>query len=333
MKNKEKKIYTSLKKSPFTFKPKDITIKDDAFHGSNYPRFTEWWYFDAIFDNGYSIELNIRVLSIIKNRFVLIYKRTDIYKDGKLIKHRRKRCKLKNFKASREKPSVIISGKEFVKGYKDKNSGDVIYNISFEFDDILTDLVFKSQTKGWKGKNPGGDGWAVILPRAEVSGSITVDGEKINVKGIGYHDHNWDVRYAAAKNNHGWFWGKIYTDSFTVTWATIYKNKNLGQPLLIINENNKGYINFKPLEIKFIGDKLNIKNKKEIPTHFVLEAENDKADLKFSMDAKDLHHDTVMFRYNYWRYHMICNGEIRVGNKTEKVNDIQIAEFLRFNDK
>ena len=89
-------IYTSLKKSPFLFKPEDITIKDDAYHGSDYPRFTEWWYFDAVFDNGYSIELNIRVLSIIKDRLVLIYKRTDIYKDGKLIKHMRKRCRKKD---------------------------------------------------------------------------------------------------------------------------------------------------------------------------------------------------------------------------------------------
>jgi len=326
-------IYTSLKESPFVFKPEDVTIKDDAYHGSKYPRFTEWWYFDAVFDNGYSIELNIRVLSIIKDRLVLIYKRTDIYKDGKLIKHRRKRCRLKDFKASKENPSVKLSGKEFIKGYKDKKNGNLIYDLSFEFKDISADLRFTSSTQGWKGTNPGGDRWAVMLPRAKVNGKIKVDGQEIKVKGIGYHDHNWDVRYSAAKNNHGWFWGKIYTDSYTVTWATIYKNKYTGQPLLVINENNNGYTNFKPKEINFIGDKLSLESRKKIPLHFILEAENSKAKLKFSMNAKDLHHDTVMLKYHYWRYHMSCNGTIKVGNKTEEVNDIQIAEFLRFRDK
>ena len=114
---------------------------------------------------------------------------------------------------------------------------------------------------------------------------------------------------------------------------SIYKYKNFGQPLLIINEINKGYINFKPEEIKFIGDKLDFENKKMIPHHFILEADNGKAKLKISMDKKDLHHDKVMVKYHYWRYHVICNGTITIGNKTEDVIDTQIAEFIRFNNK
>jgi predicted secreted hydrolase len=326
-------IYTSLKKSPFRFNASDISIKDDAYHDSKAKRFTEWWYFDAIFDNGYSIGLNIRVLSIIKNKFVPIYKRTDIYKEGKLIKHHRKKYRLKDFEASKEKPSVRIAGKEVINGYIDKKTGDLTYDLSFSFEDVSADLQFIASTKGWKGNNPGGDGWAVIIPRAEVKGKIKVNNEEINVKGIGYHDHNWDVRYAAAKNNHGWFWGKIYSKSYTVTWATIYKNKDIGQPLLVVNENNKGYINFKPEEIKFIGDKLKIQNKKMIPHHFILEADNGKAKLKFSMDTEEFHHDKVMVRYHYWRYHMMCNGIITIDNKTESVKDTQIAEFLRFKNK
>jgi predicted secreted hydrolase len=331
--NKENNIYTSLKDSPFKFTPSNISIKDDAFHDSTAPRFTEWWYFDAMFDNGYSIQLNVRFLSIIKNRFALIYKRTDIYKDGKLIKHYRKRYSLKDYDASKEIPCVKLDGKEVIKGFVDKKTGNLMYDLSFEIENTSANLRFKSCTKGWKGTNPGGDGWAVIIPRAEVNGKIKVNDEEIDVKGIGYHDHNWDVRYSATQNNHGWFWGKIYSNNFTITWATIYKNKEIGQPLLVINENNKGYINFKPEEIKFIGDKLSLKNKKMIPLHFILEANNGNEKLKFSMDVKDLHHDTNMIKNHYWRYHMICTGTITVGDKTETVKDVQIAEFLRFKNK
>ena len=331
--DKKNEAYTSMKDSSFRFTPKDISIKDDAFHGSTAPRFTEWWYFDAVFDNGYSIQLNIRVLSVIKNRFALIYKRIDVYKKGKLIKHYRKRFGLKDYDASMEIPYVKLGGKEVIKAFVDKKSGDLIYDLCFEIENTSANLRFKSLTKGWKGKNPGGDGWAVILPRAEVQGKIKVNNEVIDVKGIGYHDHNWDVRYSVTKNNHGWFWGKIYSNNFTVTWATIFKNKKLGQPLLVLNENDKGYINFQPEEIRFIGDKLSLEDKKKIPHHFILEADNRKEKLKFSMDSKDLHHDTVMIRYNYWRYHLMCNGTISVGNKTETVKGIQIAEFLRFKNK
>lgn len=277
--------------------------------------------------------MNVRVLSIIKNRYAIIYKRIDIYKEGKIIKHYRTRYRLKDLEASKQIPNVKLSGKEVIKGIIDKKTGDLIYDVSFEILDTSVNLRFKSCTKGWKGTNPGGDGWVVILPRAEVKGKIKIDTDEIDVKGIGYHDHNWDVRYSVTKNNHGWFWGKIYSDNYTVTWATIYKNKNIGQPLLVLNENNKGYINFKPEEIKFIGDNLILKNKKMIPHHFILEANNGKEKVKISMDTKDLHHDTVMIRYNYWRYHMICNGTITVGDKTENVEGIQIAEFLRFKDK
>ena len=326
-------MYRSLKDSPFKFNPTDISLNDDAYHSSTAPRFTEWWYFDAMFDNGYSIQLNVRVLSIIKNRFYIIYKRLDIYKEGELIKHYRKRYSLKDYEASKEIPYLKLNGKEVIKGSIDKKTGNLIYDLSFEIENTSANLRFRSCTKGWKGINPGGDGWAVILPRADVYGKIKVNNKMIDVKGIGYHDHNWDVRYSVTKNNHGWLWGKIYSNNFTITWATIYKNKETGQPLLVLNENNKGYINFKPEEIKFIGDKLSLENKKIIPHHFLLEADNGRIKIKLSMDTKGLHHDKTMIRYNYWRYHLMCTGTIAVDDEIETVEGIQIAEFLRFKDK
>ncbi len=163
MTNEENNTYTSLKDSPFKFTPSNVSIKDDAFHSSTAPRFTEWWYFDAMFDNGYSIQLNIRFLSIIKNRFALIYKRIDIYKEGQLIKHYRKRYSLKDYDASKEIPSVKLGGKEVIKGFVDKKTGNIIYDLSFEIENTSANLRFRSCTKGWKGTNPGGDGWAVII--------------------------------------------------------------------------------------------------------------------------------------------------------------------------
>jgi hypothetical protein len=322
--------YKSSKKSTFLFSPIDISIDDDAFHRSEAPRFTEWWYFDTVFDNGYSAQMSIRVLSIIKNRLVLIYQRLDIYKDGHLIKHNKKRFSLKKFDASNDLPLIKYNGKKVLEGYIDKTTGKWIYNLFFEIQDTSANLRFEGATKGWKGINPGGDRWAVILPLADVIGKIKVNNKEIDVKGTGYHDHNWDVRASVARINHGWFWGKINTKSYTITWATIFKTHDLGQPLLVVNMINGGYINVKPENISFIGDDLRLDHKKNIPNQFILQAKNGNVDLNFHMKVLDIHHVKMMLRMNYWRFHVLCDGYIKIDSKKESIKEMHIAEFLRF---
>jgi predicted secreted hydrolase len=322
-------IYKSKKDSQFVFLPEEISIEDDGFHESEASRFTEWWYFDAVFDNGYSAQMSVRLLSIIKKRLVIIFQRLDIYKDGELVVHHRKRCPLRNFKALREIPLVKLGDKQVINGYIDKNTGNWVYDLSFEINDTSANLRFEGQTQGWKGRNPGGDWWAVLVPRADVKGTINVNGKQINVSGIGYHDHNWDVRLKAAKNL-GWFWGKINFKNFTVTWATIFKDMNIGQPLLVINKIKEGHINALPQNIDFIGDDLCIENGKSIPHRFVLQTNTEDATLNVTMKVLKIHHVKMMLRMHYWRFHVSCKGSLKVGSEYESVDETQIAEFIRF---
>jgi hypothetical protein len=56
--NNEKQINRFDEKiDTFEFSPQDINLKDDAYHGSKGLQFTEWWYFDAALNDGYSIQL------------------------------------------------------------------------------------------------------------------------------------------------------------------------------------------------------------------------------------------------------------------------------------
>jgi len=322
-------IYKSNKDSQFVFLPEAISIEDDGYHESETPRFTEWWYFDAVFDNGYSAQMSVRLLSIIKKRLVLIFQRLDIYKDGELVSHNRKRCSLRNFKAKREIPLVKLDDIQVINGYINKNTGNWVYDLSFEINDTSVNLKFEGQTQGWKGRNPGGDWWAVLLPRAEVNGTITVKDKQIDVSGIGYHDHNWDVRAKAAKNL-GWFWGKINFKNFTVTWATIFKDMNVGQPLLVINKINEGYINVLPQKIDFVGDDLCMENGKSIPHRFILKTKTENAALDVTMKVLKIHHVKMMLRMHYWRFHVSCKGSLKVGLEQESVDETHIAEFIRF---
>ena len=325
--NKKQKPYESAKKSPFTFSPKKINLSDDAFHGSKAPRYTEWWYFDAVFDNGYSIQLSVRLLSIIKNRVVPVFKRLDIYKNGELLTHNKKRYSWKQFQASKEKPDVKLADKQVIKGEIKDNQ--LKYKLDFKVNNNSAKLELNSSTEGWKGNNPGGDMWAVIIPRADVKGAININGEEIKVKGIGYHDHNWDVRASAAKN-HGWFWGKINFDRYTITWASIFKDRNIGQPLLIINKVGNGFINLKPEEIYFRGNDMRATNGKMIPHEIILKGKNNDAELDIKMKLLKIHHVKMMLRMHYWRYHVSCKGFLKINGKKETVDETHIAEFLKF---
>lgn len=325
--------YKNNKKCSFSFSPIDITIKDDAFHSSKSSRFTEWWYFDTIFDNGYSTQLGIRVLSIIKNRIVLISQRFDIYKDGKLIKHIITRYPLKKFYASSSKPLVKLNDKPVIEGRSDKSTGKWVYDVSFNIGKYSADLCFEGETKGWKGKTPASrdeDWWAVVMPRAKVTGLLKINNKEIKVKGIGYHDHNWEVKSSAAFKNLGWFWGKINTNKYTLTWATIFKNIDLGQSALVINIKNGDYLNIKPENINFIAKDLYINNKKKIPKKIIIQAKNNEVDLDFSMKILDIHHVKILMKMHYWRFHLLCEGKIKIGLEEETTKSFQIAEFIRF---
>ena len=59
----------------------DITPKDDAFHGNINLLDIEWWYFDAVFDNGYSLHVGVRTYHIRNSG--IVQSRINVYKEGK----------------------------------------------------------------------------------------------------------------------------------------------------------------------------------------------------------------------------------------------------------
>jgi predicted secreted hydrolase len=327
--NKDQQSFKSAKNIDFLYSPEDISLEDDSFHGSTAPRFTEWWYFDAVFDNGYTIQMSVRFLSIIKNRFLRISRRFNIYKNGELIQYDTKTFSGKKSELSKKYPMVKLDGETVINGKID-NDGKWVYDLYFHGKNMSADLIFEGDTKGWKGKNPGGDRWNVILPKANVKGILKIKDKKIEVQGIGYHDHNVDVRVSAARDNLGWVWGKINSKNFTATWATIYDKKGLGRPILVVNENKKSYINICPKDIEFIGYNLKKRNGKYIPYHFDLKAKTKNIIFDISMDVSTSHYVKKIIIMDYWRYHVLYKGSITINGETEKVNNVQMAEFVRF---
>jgi predicted secreted hydrolase len=315
----------------FSFSPEDIELKDDAFHRTDdldLLHYTEWWYFDAVFENGYSVQMTIRVLSLL-NQELFIFSRLDIYKNTTLISHNQEIHFLEDFYASTEVPYVKLNGKEMINGYINKDNGEWTYDISFNLKNSSAILNFVGCTKGYKGTTPGGK-WAVILPRAKVNGTLLIDGKQIDVQGIGYHDHNWEVTAEAALN-FGWYWGRINSNNYTFVWADILTTWYWGQPLLVINEKNGSYQNIEQKDIQFSIGKVRLSNKMIIPQTFKIKVKTDNISIDLYMDSLNVHYDPFFNGImNYWRYHMDCKGFINIGSQTEIIDDIIIAEFLKF---
>ncbi|MCX5998147.1 MAG: hypothetical protein NTU41_00760, partial [Chloroflexi bacterium] len=170
----------------FTLEP-----RDDALHPSNAPGWWEWWYFDAHFDNGYSLGGTFhfgspRPPASPDVRFIEI----SLYDPEGNKRAVRKRYPKEQCRASEDTCQVVIGPNIY--------EGDIRrYHLSFQEGGQGCDLVYESLTDGFAPRGPTSSvgtasvEWVVPQARARVTGTITWDGRVVKVSGVGYHDHNW----------------------------------------------------------------------------------------------------------------------------------------------
>ena len=185
------------------FKPENDGLHIDMEKRGNF----EWWYFDARLDNGYmavgffrakhertgktGVEITIYKPNGEKIQRIFDYEHSDLV-------------------ATKENANVRI-GKNYIK--VDYSNGKLPeYEIFLDEEDIGIHLNFTPKIKGWMPGEGfvefgtlGQFGWAVAIPRADVKGTIKVDNKKIEVKGIGYHDHNW-ITFNLVRVVEYWHW-------------------------------------------------------------------------------------------------------------------------------
>jgi hypothetical protein len=226
---------------------KPITPKDDALHIDMKGKGTrEWWYFDARLDNGYTVVGFFRAKHERTGKTgveITIYK-PDGEKIQNVIDYSHS-----DLSASRDIPDVKI-GNNYIK-VDFSNKELPIYEIFIDEGEYGLHLKYTATVHGWK---PGNGyiefgksnhfGWIIALPRANVEGTIKVNNETIEVKGIGYHDHNW-LNFNFAMIIDYWYWGRIYSENFTVIFAYIKCNKRMDNypiQVLMIAEKEKVFL-------------------------------------------------------------------------------------------
>lgn len=206
------------------FKPEFDALHIDMKKRGN----TEWWYFDARLEGGYTVvgffrakhertgktgvEITIYKPNGEKIQNVYDYNRSDL-------------------KVSREIADVQIGNNYIKVDYS--NEKFPAYEVFLDEGEFGMHLKYTAQVPGWmpgngytRFGNLGEFGWVVPLPRARVEGTIKIHNKTISAKGIGYHDHNW-INFNLIKVVDYWHWGRIYSENFTIIYAHIKCNKKM----------------------------------------------------------------------------------------------------------
>jgi len=309
--------------------PREILPRDDAFHGSTKRIAAEWWYFDAIFKNNYSVHVGLKTFTI-KN-FGLISSMIEVYREGILEIESKKWYLSRYFYMARDKPFISLFDKPLISF--DNSKGDWIYNIDFQLPLCKANLKFKGLTKGWVIETPA-ESWAVALPKARVEGSLEIKGEFIPVKGTGYHDHNWNYTILTVMNyGIGWLWGKITSPNYTLVWAQIEKSNGKHERYAVVNVDGGRFYSISSDRITIGYDRFIRNHLRKAPTRFMLRIQDKIDDTPIDVDVimyvSTMHYNAV-FTAPYWRYHINAKGYITVGSKKETVNKTQIMELLKF---
>jgi carotenoid 1,2-hydratase len=239
------------------------SIKEDVWHPNPSVKSYEWWYFDALSDNGRD-----GVVIIFLDNFVFSPRYNSLagqrtidnkdssfnfdssslrqkipaiafvyYRDGKPLYRAYNEYPPDKFWASEEIPTCVIGNNSFKFESAPYGSGYTLsinavlrknLNLEAHFEWVSIESDFTPERKA----NPGDTHiWNLVVPRSDVTGRITVSTDKglnkdvVHFRGTGYHDHNLDNRWL-PETVQDWQWGRAH---FADATAVFYRYKEHGE--------------------------------------------------------------------------------------------------------
>jgi carotenoid 1,2-hydratase len=222
-------------------------LKDDLWHNLGNNSY-EWWYFDAISEDGYSLVItffyglpfspfyNKKIANAKKNNsltadpseHVAIY--FCLYGADKSISPLVYVLNeySKDYSFSKTETLVKI-GKSLLSYDSDKGFIIKLDALALWGREVKGELVFKPSffpSISWP-KSKSDHLWNCVAPRCKVSGELTITGlikkRKILFQGLGYHDHNYGLR-PMHEDIKRWHWGRLHTKELTAIYYIIESN-------------------------------------------------------------------------------------------------------------
>lgn len=234
-------------------------VKSDVWHPEKDKFGYEWWYFDALSDDGDDgiviIFLDNFIFSpdynsfVSKNRNLRSMHRNNsgkekfpalafiYYRNGKPVYRAINEFDENEFDASETLPECRIGKNSFSYKKAPYGAGYLLsidarlpknrrLEAQFEWLSIESDLLPGEINSG----SSNAHSWNLVAPRSDVTGRITVFNrrgrkkEEIPFRGTGYHDHNFDNRWL-PETVRDWQWGRAHFPDAT---AVFYHYKEIG---------------------------------------------------------------------------------------------------------
>jgi hypothetical protein len=302
------------------FTPVDVELPDLGYNQTNKIA-AQWWYFDAVFSNNYSLVVGIFHFSI-ASKIGFFFIRINLYENGHFRQRSYQFIPLKQITYSTDKPELSYLGSQ-IYGAEYDNNQRINVHLNVTVVDTQVNLTFSELTKGWKGYT-GRGWWSCPTPKANVTGTLRIHNNYIPVMGKGYHEHAWLVQ----SMHRNWKWGKFSSPSTNTIFSKNMKNfREEDIFLVVINTDDYNYTSINRNNISYQHIDYIFDHGKLIPIKSKLEINQHPIYVNVTFSAKTLHF-TSLILLNYWRFHMQITGYITVNNQTEEINDKQIMEYL-----
>ena len=218
--------YDRLGLSPISIAPWEDGARTDDSAGTY-----EWWYFDAHLADGAKLVVSFMnkddIAEARKPLSPLLRLNLDL-PDGR---HFEKVVHYPpdSWSAAKDHADVRLGENRF--------TGDLHrYRIQATAEEITLDVTLIGQIPAWRPSTGymlfGPDrslefAWLPSVPQGAVTATYTVDGERHETTGVGYHDHNWG-NVGLRKVVHDWYWARGAAGPYSVIASYITSTKSYG---------------------------------------------------------------------------------------------------------
>jgi predicted secreted hydrolase len=193
---------------------------DDAWHPFPSSSFSEWWYFDARFQQGYSLSVAWQVQGD-AGRPPEPSIRGTLFAPDAAPRHLVYKGTPDDFQAAEDTCDVRM-GESWLRGAPPR------YEMHVVLEDLVADLTLTSLTPAWKhwdwhiGDRAGRSffAWTVVVPMGRVEGTLRLGDREVSVTGRGYRDKCW-MAGSIFRYFDRWYTGRLHSDDVAIVYYVI----------------------------------------------------------------------------------------------------------------